>query len=358
MNLAELVARWDDELAESPARVLFPEAQDERVLKAVRGLAASGSIRPLLVGELGEVASAGAEIVSPGELLADERTRELLEQSFAGHQGAASAGRVGELAGLHSSPLYASVAALAAGRADAVVAGAATASGEVIRAGIRVLGLAEGSRWVTSSFLMVLPDGRVLGFADCAVIPEPEPVQLVQIARDSARTFEVLTGEQARIAFLSFSTMGSARHPRAEAVRVAARMARESLQGTAVDGELQADAALEPSVAATKAPGSTVGGRANVLVFPNLDAGNIAYKLTERLAHARAIGPILQGLAGSLHDLSRGCSVDDVAAMARVAGLLARRRPGVVTEVFRRDDALSPATSVREAHPVGARRGA
>ena len=218
---------------------------------------------------------------------------------------------------------HGALARLRSGKLDGVVAGAATTSADVLRGAIREIGLAAGEDTVSASFYLALPDGRVLTFTDPAVVPDPTPAQMSSAAGLACAHRSVIVGDQPVVAFLSYSTRGSATGPSVEKVREAARLFGELHPGVPSDGELQADAALVPSVAAGKAPGSPVGGAANVLVFPDLDCANIAYKLVQRLAGARALGPILQGLRLPVNDLSRGASVSDVVDVACVTALLA-----------------------------------
>jgi phosphate acetyltransferase len=224
--------------------------------------------------------------------------------------------------------MYFAAGLVALGQATAAVGGAVLPTPEVIRAALVAVGPAPDVRTVSSSFYMGLSGGgRVLTFTDAGVVPDPSPAQLAEIALTAARDRRRIVGDEPRVAFLSYSTKGSAAGRRVDRVTEALAMFRELAPEIVVDGELQGDAALVPEVAARKAPGSPVAGAANVLVFPDLDSGNIAYKLVQRLAAATATGPILQGLARPVVDLSRGADVDDVIDVAAVALLQAGHPP-------------------------------
>lgn len=296
------------------SRIGFPEAHERRTLEAMRRLQGSGVI-PVAVGRGEDVAAATDGL-------------EILDMSAAEVRAAALPHLASESGRDQPGSLSMSVALLRAGLLDGVVAGAVAATSDVLRAGLKLLGVKPGIRTVSSAFYMVLDQAeeeseRVLTFTDGAVVPDPSAEQLAEIAAAASDARRAIVGDEPRVAFLSYSTAGSAEGPSVSKAREAARLFRTIRPDVVADGELQADAALDQAVAARKSPGSPLHGAANVLVFPNLDAANIGYKLVERLANARAVGPILQGLAGALNDLSRGASIDDIVRVAYVTALMA-----------------------------------
>ena len=320
--------------AELAKTLVLPESADPRVLEAACRAAASGFCRPILVGDAGEVraraAALGLDLPATVAILdpaADPRLPALAEELAASL--AARQLRVLNLADKVRDPLYYACLLVRDGRADGAVMGALATTSDTLRAALRVIGPSPardgGGGLVTSCFLMILPDERALIYADCGVIPDPDAAQLAEIAVQAAATYQLLVGGEPKVALLSFSTKGSANHPLLDKVIAASRILAERELPFACDGELQADAALVAEIAARKAPGSPVAGRANVLVFPDLNSGNIAYKLTERLAGASAVGPLLRGLALPIHDLSRGCSVEDILDTLAITALDASR---------------------------------
>lgn len=311
-------------------RVLLPEAEDPRVLSAASFLAERGWARPILIGDPGRVRDAAARAgvaltgVDVWDAGAENRraagARALLEKRRS--KGLTE----DQAAALLTDPLYQAVMSLAAGEAEVLAAGAVRTTADTVRAGFAGLGMAPGADIVLGAFLMECPaaDSRMVLFADCAVSPRPSPRGLAAVAVAAAGLYQRWVGETPRVAFLSFSTRGSADDDSVTVLRHALELAQKKAPSLAIDGELQGDAALVDHIAAQKgAAGSPVAGRANVLVFPDLNAGNIGYKLVQHLGGARAIGPVLAGLSRPMTDLSRGCTDEDIVDAAALTALLA-----------------------------------
>lgn len=315
-----------------PRKIVFPEGEDDRILDAVPVLLREGLCHPVLLGDPDRVAqglrSRGVkgdvvEVVAPWRLDDAERyvDRALALRRSKGMDAAAAREAVAD-------PLSRGALMVALGEVDGSVAGVAHATGDVILAAIRYVGTADGIRVVSSSFYLEVPpfrgeESEVLTFTDPAVNPEPSAEELAHIALAAAEARRKVVGDSPVVAFLSYSTKGSASGPSVDRVKKAVELFRDMAPGIPADGEFQVDTALVEAVARRKAPASAVGGAANVLVFPDLNSANIAYKLVERLAGAPAMGPILQGLAHPCNDLSRGASAEDVVAVACITGLMA-----------------------------------
>lgn len=325
MNLLQSLI---DRAKANKQRIVLPEGTEKRTLTAADQLLRDGVAEIILLGnpeEIRELAKETglphiekAQIINPKEHdKKDVYTQRLVELRK-------KKGMTYEQASLLvEDPLYLACLMINAGDADGEIAGARNTTGDVLRPALQIIKTSPGMKVVSGAFIMFTQtpqygENGTLLFADCAVMPNPTAEELASIAMASAQTMKSLVGVQPRIAMLSFSSKGSAEHEMIDKVREATRIAKEIDPELQIDGELQADAAIVPSVGASKAPGSSIAGKANVLVFPSLEAGNIGYKLVQRLGNAEAVGPVLQGMAAPVNDLSRGCSVEDIYNMVAI----------------------------------------
>jgi phosphate acetyltransferase len=322
----ELITRIRTEAKKRLKSIVLPEGIEDRVIRAARILASEKIARPILLGDDKSIKQKSAElkidlgdvtIINPGS---DPELNNYAIQYYElrKHKGVSAADARETI----QNPLFFGAMMVRENLAAGAVAGSINTTGDVLKAAIQIVGLMKNIKVVSSSFLMILQNGEILTFADCAVIPDPDPEQLASIAISSAKTHQRLVGTEPCVAMLSFSTKGSAKHPLTEKVIQALQLVKELEPSLKIDGELQFDAAYIPEVGNRKAPGSPVAGKANVFIFPDLNAANIGYKLVQRLAGAEAVGPVIQGLAKPYNDLSRGCSVDDIVNVVAICSIL------------------------------------
>ncbi len=332
----DLINKIKESAKNNLQRIVLPESFEERTLKAADEIISEGLAKIILIGnpdKLQEEASnlglnsiKDATIIDPDNNPKEDEYANLLVEIRK------SKGLTKDQAiGLLKNPLYLATIMIKSGDADGEVAGAENATGDVLRPAFQIVKTLPGVSVVSGAFIMILPEKEfgedgMLVFADCAVHPNPTAKELAEIAVVTGKTTKAIAGFEPRIAMLSFSTKGSAKHEMVDKVTEATKLAKEMNPELKIDGELQADAAIIEAVGAKKAPGSDIAGKANVLVFPTLETGNISYKLVQRMAHAEAIGPILQGMAAPINDLSRGCSVSDIVNLVAITANQAAKK--------------------------------
>ena len=322
----DLIKNIKEKASSKKRTIVLPESHDERVLKAAEILTREKIAQIITIGNEEKVRSDAKNLgvdLTGVRIIDAEKSDKLSDFSNIFFNMRKSKGITIEQAReTVKRDLFFGAMLVKESMADGFVAGSTASTGDVLRAAIQCVGMPEGISIVSSFFLMIFPE-KVYSFADCAVVPNPDANQLADIAISTAVNHTKLTGEEAYVAMLSFSTKGSAKHELVDKVLEATRIVRDKRPDINVDGELQFDAAIIDSIGKKKAPESNVAGRANVLVFPDLQAGNIGYKIAQRLGKAEAVGPVVQGLKKPLFDLSRGCSVDDIVSTSALAALMA-----------------------------------
>jgi len=330
MKLSQLIR---EKAKKNPKIIVLPEGEEPRMIKAAETIINEGLASLILLGREESIKSKaqelGVELANEIKIINPKDSRKLKEYAESYYQLRKNKGMSSDEAyQLLENPLYFGALMVYHDDADGLVAGSVNATGDVFRPALQTIKTAPGINIVSSSFVMVVPDcpygeKGIIVFADCALNPEPNAEQLADVAIASAATGKALVGFEPRVAMLSFSTKGSGKHPLVDKVIEATKIAKEKKPELLIDGELQADAALIPSIGERKAPNSKIAGKANVLIFPDLNSGNIAYKLIERLAKAEAIGPVSQGMRKPVNDLSRGCSAEDIVNVVAITVLQA-----------------------------------
>jgi len=330
MKISQLIR---EKAKKNPKIIVLPEGEEPRMIKAADTIINEGFASLILLGREENIKSKarelGIDLSNKIKIINPKDSGKLKEYAESYYQIRKNKGvSLDEACQLLENPLYFGALMVYHDDADGLVAGSINATGDVFRPALQTIKTAPGINIVSSSFVMVVPDcpygeKGIIVFADCALNPEPNAEQLADVAIASAATGKALVGFEPKVAMLSFSTKGSAKHPLVEKVIEATKIAKEKKPELLIDGELQADTALIPSIGERKAPNSKIAGKANVLIFPDLNSGNIAYKLIERLAKAEAIGPISQGMRKPVNDLSRGCSAEDIVNVVAITVLQA-----------------------------------